>query len=220
MKTPTKINTLSWMGPLVVALSSIAIAGPNGPPGPPVPPDPNEPPPPGPKLNIDVVNDCRATTREDKPFLEITTEVTPSDSPPTDGGAEIQTPEADAAFQSEVCRHNPAGKNACRMEFLPAGDPKEMHLVEALTWALTGDNSIDLCALQPTLTAGDVVNAEVTVVVSYDGGTTTTWISQCDDDPDTNCGVDINGDPIVCEEFDESIVEVTASCPPLLPAAP
>ncbi len=136
--------------------------------------------------------------------------MTPSGSKSGDGGAEIQTPSADAAFKGEVCRTNPRGKENCSAGFVPAGAPELMDFAGAdpLTWTA----SIDLCALDPTLTAGTIINAEVSVPVKYDDDVTTTWISQCDDDPDTYC-IDADGEPYVCEEFDESIVEVEASCP-------
>jgi hypothetical protein len=60
---------------------------------------------------------------------------------------------------------------------------------------------IRLCQ-QPTLSANaKALNAEVTVEV---GGRV--FYSRCDDDPDTFCGYDENGEKIICEEKDESIV--------------
>ena len=192
-----KLTTIKKTAPLAllaVIISASAFAGPQG-------DRPSKK-----KLSIDVYNDCSARGT----YLDITTEVTPSGSQLGDGGAEIQTPEAGAAFKGEVCRTNPRGRENCSAGFVPAGAPELMDFAgsDPLTWTA----SIDLCALDSTLTAGTAVNAEVSVPVKYDEDVTTTWVSQCDDDPDTFC-VDDDGYPYVCEEFDESIVEVAVSCP-------
>lgn len=170
MKTPTKINTLSFMGLLVVALSSIAIAGPNGPPDPPAPPDPNGPGPrpPGEKLSIDVENECKVNGM----YLEIDTSVTESGSNFGDGTGQLGSVRAQAAFKFAICSYNPAGnQKTCKMEFKPAGyldtiadaTPMDENPPGSGKW----EASIDLCATKDdeTIFEGTAVNAFVYVDV-------------------------------------------------------
>jgi hypothetical protein len=194
-----KLTTIKKTVPLAliaVALSSTAFAGPKG------------DRPAKAKLSINVYNACTANGTS----LDITTTVTPSDSGRTDGGAEVKTPTAYAALKGEVCTVNKGGKEKCSQGFVPAGQGDAIDDFMDMSGDLTWTKSINLCELDPTLTAGTAVNAEISVPVDYDGDITTTWVSSCDDDPITMCE-DIYGNEYVCEDSDESIVEIEASCP-------
>jgi hypothetical protein len=198
MNKLTTISTIKKAAPLAllaVVMSGSAFAGPKG-----------ERPAKG-KLSIDVYNACTASGTS----LHITTTATPSDSKRADGGAEVQTPTAYAAFKGEVCEENKGGKLKCSTGFVPAGQGDAIDDYMDMAGDLTWTKSIDLCALDSSLTAGTAVNAEISVPVKYDGDITTTWVSSCDDDPATYC-TDADGYPYVCEKYDESIVEVKASC--------
>ncbi len=61
--------------------------------------------------------------------------------------------------------------------------------------------NIKLC--QVPLLRNDAKALNASVWVEVDGRM---FLSRCDDDPDTFCGLDENGEKIICEEFDESIV--------------
>ncbi len=206
MNKLTTINTIKKAAPLAllaVVMSGSAFAGPKG------------ERPKGPKLSIDVYNACTAEGTS----LNITTTVTPSDSKQSDGNASINNPVADPAFKGEICDTNKGGKQRCSQGFVPSGQTTTLYWSGSDPLAYSTVESIDLCALKPGLTKGDVVNAEVSVAVDYDtdndgyADTTTTWVSACDDNPATHCGeYDENGEPIVCEKWDESIVKLTASC--------
>ena len=206
MNKLTTINTIKKAAPLAllaVVMSGSAFAGPKG------------ERPTGPKLSIDVYNECTASGTS----LSITTTVTPSDSKKSDGNATINNPIADPAFKGDECRTNPKnGKQICKSAFVPSGQTTTLYMSSSDPLTYTTMAAIDLCAIKSSLTTGDVVNAEVSVAVDYDTDNepgvdvTTTWVSQCDDDPSTNCYDESTGEYYVCEKYDESIVKVDASC--------
>jgi hypothetical protein len=197
MKTPTKINTLSFMGLLVVALSSIAIAGPNGPPN---PPDPNGPGPrpPGEKLSINVENVCTVNIVDNPdcatpPYpgdetciasgggvidafigadLEIDTSVTESGSEFGDGTGQLGKVRAQAAFKFASCSSNPAGnQETCTMEFKPAGYPDDIADPTAMVFDVAlgkWEASIDLCATKDDETIFEGTAVNAFVYVDVD----------------------------------------------------
>jgi len=202
MNKLTTIKTIKKAAPLAllaVVMSGSAFAGPGNGKG---------DRPKGPKLSIDVYNDCTANGTS----LDITTTVTPSGSELGDGGAQIQTPIAYAALKEDVCEENKGGKLKCSQGFVPKGQGDDIDDLMDYSGPLTWTKSIDVCALDSSLTAGTVVNAEVSVPVDYDSDVTTTWVSRCDDDPSTNCYDSATGEYYVCEKYDESIVNLETSC--------
>ena len=161
------MNTAASLALLAVLASGSAFAGP--PAG-----DPGRPK--GAKLSIEVENHCVPNGR----FLDVKTTVMPSDSKKGDGGGEITTPTADAMFKGQVCETNKGGKEKCSADFVPVG-ANDQHMYYAASWIWT--KSIDLCAMKDgeTISQGTTVNALISVPVDYDDGSTTTWVSRCDD---------------------------------------
>ena len=168
MNKLTTIKTIKKAAPLAllaVVMSGSALAGPKG------------DRPKGPKFSIDVENFCEVNEDNGR-YLDVTTTVTPSGSQPGDGGGEVGTPKADAAFKGEVCETNKGGKEKCSQDFIPAGDAQYMYLSDG-NWV----KSIDLCATKPgeTLSKGTAINALISVPVKVDGKVQATWVSRCDD---------------------------------------
>ena len=207
MNKLTKTNTVTKTAPLALlalVMSGSVFAGPPvGEPGRPH----------GAKLSIDVVNHCVPNGRH----LDVTTTVTLSGSKKGDGGGEIKTPTADAMFKGEVCKQNPAGK------FKFKCTPGEFKAVNAADQAMnyTGEwiwhKSIDLCATKDdeTISKGTAVNALVSVPVGYDDGSTTTWVSNCDDLDGPYEWVLVGEEYVWMDVVDQSDVHVDADvvCP-------
>jgi hypothetical protein len=207
MNKLTIMNTITKSAPLAlltVVISSSAFAGP--PVG-----DPARPK--GEKLGIEVENHCVPNGR----YLDATT-VTLSDSKKGDGGGEITTPTADAMFKGRVCDTNKGGKEKCSIAFLPVGaTDQDMYYAGSLKWT----RSIDLCATKDDETLGKetAVNALISVPVAYDDGSTTTWVSNCDDiDRYEDYEWVMVGDQLVwMDVVDQSEVELETElvCPPV-----
>ena len=172
MNKLTTISTIKKAAPLAllaVVMSGSALAGPKG------------ERPKGPKLSIDVENECVLEGTS----LFIYTTVTPSDSQVGDGGGAIGQPLAVAAFKVPECKFNKNGKEVgCSAEFQPTGKSYPM-----AGSAPSFNTEIKLCEENPYLGDESVVNAFISVPVHYDPDgnpdsgdeSETTWTSRCDD---------------------------------------
>jgi hypothetical protein len=74
----------------------------------------------------------------------------------------------------------------------------------------TNTTTIHLCEIgeydNPLNDTTSLLNADI--IVKVKNARRATYESKCDDNPYTHCGLDAYGEPIVCEEKDESIVKV------------
>lgn len=205
MNKLTIMTTIARTAPLAlltVLISGSAFAG---------PPVADTARPKGAKLSIDVENHCVPNGR----YLDVTTTVTLSGSKKGDGGGEIKTPTADAMFKGELCKHNPAGKFKCVPDEFKAVNAADQVMNYSGGWIWT--KSVDLCATKDdeTISKGTAVNALVSVPVGYDDGSTTTWVSNCDDLDGPYDWVLVGEDYVLMDVVDQSDVHVGADivCP-------
>ena len=160
---------------------------------------------PGPKESVNVTNTCElhvdvdyvpCTETECRPdhILLVKTEIADASDDPADGFT--LTSKTVKGFQ----RIKDPTKKGKKPMWKPAGldyDSKDKP-----NDSIPGTVEIHLCEGDMVLSDNaKALNAEVTVEV---GGRV--FYSRCDDDPDTFCDYDENGEIIICEEKDESIV--------------